>query len=197
MATAWVPDDDLERDWSVAAGLAAQWVDGRAREEGAAAVLVTNALDWLGVPELDEFGSRHIRTSLRADRRRVGPGRGPVLSYVPGPEQLAFAMTLGQNSSVAVVEGNAFSVQGWAAWLGATNLLTGERQRPLPGHVREIVERLAFHSRNNFADPSGKREAQRALSSLGGSKELEIAAGALLARGSRAKAVKKLLAFVG
>lgn len=35
VSVAWVPDDDPEPDWDIAAGLAAAWVDDRCRDEGA------------------------------------------------------------------------------------------------------------------------------------------------------------------
>ena len=41
---AWVPDDDPHRDWEDAAEFAVGWVEGACAEQGAAAVLVTNAL---------------------------------------------------------------------------------------------------------------------------------------------------------
>src|SRR3954454_25127317 len=105
---AWVPDDDPERDWSVSAGLAVGWVDDRCEAEGASGVLVTPALNDLGVPELEDFERRHARTSRRAGRQRVGDGAGPVLSYVPDANDLEFAMRLARDSSLAVVETVSF-----------------------------------------------------------------------------------------
>ncbi|MFJ4793336.1 hypothetical protein [Kitasatospora purpeofusca] len=40
---AWVPDDDPERDWELAADLAVAWVRRECAEQDAAGVLVVNA----------------------------------------------------------------------------------------------------------------------------------------------------------
>lgn len=55
-----VQDDDLERPWAGAASLAVAWTEQRCVEEGADAVLVTNALGHLG-PGLEAFArpARH------------------------------------------------------------------------------------------------------------------------------------------
>ncbi len=192
--TAWVPDDDPERDWSVAAGLAVDWVEERCRQEGASGVLVTNTLDSQGVPELDGFERRHVRTSRRAGRGRVGRGVGPVLSYVPHAEELEFAMRLARGSSLAVVETVSFPLIGWAARLGATNLITGETTSPPADPVNEAVDRLKFYGNNGFGDDFGKRQARTILADLRavGSLDLAVIRGAVLAAGVSARGVKNL-----
>lgn len=194
LRTAWVPDDDPERDWSVAAGLAAGWVEDRCREEGASGVLVTNTLDHLGVPELDNFERRHVRTSRLARRGRPGSGVGPVLSYVPHAKELEFAMSLARGSSLCVVETVSFPLTGWSARLGAMNLVTEETTSPLSDSVNEAVDRLKFHGNNGFGDDLGKRQAQSILADLraAGSFDSGLILGAVLAAGVSARGVGNL-----
>jgi hypothetical protein len=194
LATAWVPDDDPERDWRVAAGLAAGWVEDRCREEGTSGVLVTNSLDHLGVPELDDFERRHVRTSRLARRGRVGSGMGPVLSYVPHAKDLEFAMSLARRSSLGVVETVSFPLTGWAARLGAINLVTGETTSPLSDPVNDAVDRLKFYGNNGFGDDFGKRQAQSILADLraAGSLDGGLILGAVLATGVSARGVGNL-----
>lgn len=192
-AVAWVPDDDPERDWSVAAALAAAWVEDRCREEDASGVLVTNTLGFLGVPELEAFEGRHTRTSRRAARARVGSGRGPVLSYVPYVEELEFAMGLARHSSLAVVETVGFPIAGWARWLRAWNLIEGTPAAPLPEPITEAVDRLRFYGNNGFGDDFGKRQARTILSGLQGQDQcFELVPSAVLAAGVSARGVAKL-----
>lgn len=128
---AWVPDDDPQRPWATAASLAVEWAERRCVEEGADAVLVTNALGHLG-PELEAFARRHTHTTRRAGRARVGPGGGPVLAYVPYADDLEFAMHLAHGSSLAVVETSAFPLAGWASRLDAWDLVNDGASPPLP-----------------------------------------------------------------
>lgn len=197
-AVAWVPDDDPQRDWSIAAGLATRWIEERCREEGATGLLVTNALNHLGVPELDVFAQRHTRTSRLAKRDRVGPGTGPVLSYVPDADDLHFAMGLARKSSLAVVEGSLFPLSGWAAWFEAWNLVANEPTPPLPKKITEAVERLAFHGNNGFGDAFGKQQALSILDRVRDQEDFEenLILGAVLAAGVRPRGVKNLASLI-
>lgn len=198
LAHAWVPDDDPTRDWSTAAGWAVEWVDERCRLENASGVLVTNALNHLGVPELDAFEQRHARTSRRAGRARVPEGDGPVLAYVPHAEDLEFAMRLAQNSSLGVVETVSFPLGGWAAWVGALNLTTGEVTSPMSSVVTDAVERLEFYGNNGFGDDFGKRMARTILDELVDTHEwrVGILPGAVLAAGVSAHGVINLARLI-
>lgn len=193
-SVAWVPDNDPERDWETAAALAAVWVDQSCAESSISAVLVTNALNHLGVPSLEDFERRHARTSRLASRDRVGPGKGPVLSYVPEAEDLHFAMGLARNSELAVVEGGLFPLQGWAAWYEAQDLVRDQPTPPLPDEIREAVDRLNFHGNNGFGDPLGKQQARSILERLRdqGILETQVVLGAALAAGLRPRAIKNL-----
>lgn len=192
---AWVPDDDPQRDWGVAAQLAAAWVDARCAVEGATGVLVTNTMDHLGVEPLDDFERRHTRTSRRAGRRRVGNGLGPVLSYIPHERELEFAMHLARGSSLAVVETVSFPLLGWASWFEAWDLVRDARTPPLPEPVREAVERLAFYGNNGFGDDFGRKRAESILSGLDDSapKKGLLLPGAAIAAGVSARGAENLV----
>ncbi|MDQ4144308.1 MAG: hypothetical protein M3198_11300 [Actinomycetota bacterium] len=194
LSVAWVPDDDEERDWSVAAGVATAWVDARCSEEGAMGVLVTNTLDYLGVPELNDFERRHTRASRLGKADRAGRGTGPVLAYVPQADDLHFAMGLARSSSLAVIEGRLFPLRGWAAWFEAINLVTEQTTPPFSPHTRKAIERLAFHGNNGYGDPFGKQQALSILTELRsmGDADDELVVSAVLAAGVRPRGVKNL-----
>ncbi len=190
---AWVPDDDPERDWSIAAGLAVDWVEQRCSEEKASGVLVTHSVGTTNVPELRDFTRRHAHTSRLASSDRVGAGFGPVLSYVPDEEDLYFAMQLARKSSIAVVEATSFPLFGWASWFEARNLITGDVALPLDEPVREAVDRLHFNSNNNFGDPFGKQQARSILDKISmDDGTSDVILGAVLAAGVRPNGVRNL-----
>ena len=190
-AVAWVPDDDPERDWDIAAGWAAEWVDARCQEVGTRGALATNSLDQHGVPALEWFGQRHLHTS-RLSKGNV-PHGVPVLSYVPEAENLHHAMNIARNSSIAVVEGGLFPLQGWAAWLEATDLSTNQQTPPLNDDVKEAVDRLQFNGNNNFGDPFGKQQAHSILDKLPmDDQTIQLILGGVLAAGVRPNGVKNL-----
>ena len=190
-SAAWVPDNDPTRSWNIAAGWAADWVDARCNELGPRGVLVTNTLDHLGVPALERFAQRHARVS-RLSKSPVTHGV-PVLSYVPEAENLHHAMTIARNSSIAVVEGGLFPLNGWAAWMEATDLTTNQPTPPLSGGIREVVERLQSNGNNNFGDPFGKQQAHSILNNVTLDDETaDLILGAVLAAGVRPTGVKNL-----
>lgn len=191
---AWVPDNDPTRDWSIAAAWAVDWVDERCRVEGASGVLVTNTMSHLGVPELNAFERRNTRTSRRAGRARVPDGEGPVLAYVPHAEELEFAARLARNSSLGVVETVSFPLGGWAAWVGAFDLVAEEVTGPLSDSVVEAIERLKFYGNNGFGDDFGKRMARGILEDICESDEWSagLLPGAVLAAGVSDRGVKNL-----
>lgn len=153
-AAAWVSERPDE-DWDVAAAAAA-WVHERARDEGSTPVLVTAVFQSYG-PTIDDLARRYPRTTQARDRHREA---GPVLSYVPDEVQLHLAMRIAAQSSLVAVEGTLFPLEGWAAYLGAVNLRTGEQTPPLPEPLSDAVKHLRFYSNNAFSVPYGKQEAQ-------------------------------------
>lgn len=192
---AWVPDDDPQRDWGIAARLAAASVDARCSVEGATGVLVTNTMDHLGVEALDQFERRHTRTSRRAGRHRIGSGLGPVLSYVPQERELEFAMHLARSSSLAVVETVSLPLLWWASWFEAWDLVRESQTPPLPEAVRDAVERLAFYGNSGFGDDFGRKRAESILSGLDDSARQNgvLLPGAVIAAGVSARGAGNLL----
>lgn len=197
LMTAWVPDDDPERDWQVAAELAVAWVRERCAEEHAAGVLVLNAL---GVeqhqPSLRRFASDYAVTTPLASRDRIGHGKGPVLVYCPDHKTLDFAATLAHGSSVAVVESlHRFPLHGWARELGALDLTRPEEQpRQLSPKLATVIDRLDLYKNNGYGDQFGKQQATRILRGLSdeGLLEMDLILGALAAKGASDRAVRNL-----
>jgi len=130
---AWVPDDDVQRDWNDAACLAIDWIEAEAVKQGTHAVLVTSTF---GGPILTYAFSGRIlnsplsryvrgRTHFTPRSGRHVPRGVAVLSFVPTRRALDFAIELAQGSSLCVVESATEPVAGWAADVGAINLLAG------------------------------------------------------------------------
>ncbi|MBJ6613969.1 hypothetical protein ACFT8V_30085 [Streptomyces griseoincarnatus] len=197
LRAAWVPDDDPERDWAIAADLAVDWVRQECAEQGAVGVLVLNAFGVeQQIPSLRRFAAEHTVTTPRASRDRVGRGRGPVLAYVPDERTLDFAADLARGSSLAIVESvHGFPLEGWARQLGAIDLTRPEkRPEPIDSELAEAIDRLDFYKNNGFGDQFGKQQAQRILQNLRGAGLLErdVILGALAARGASDRAVRNL-----
>ena len=188
---AWVPDDDPQRPWDDAAGLAVDWIEDRCRQEQAGGLLVTNTLHDLGVGKVQAFGQRHSRVSRRS--RPIGTGSGPVLAYVPDAEDLEFATRNARGSSLAVVATVAFPLLGWASWLGAMNLVTGEPTPEPTQDVKKLINRLVRNGDNGFGDSFGKQSARPILSDLRqAAVNDDFVLGAALAAGVSARGVGNL-----
>jgi len=67
-------------------------------------------------------------------------------------------------SSPAVVETERFAIRGWAACLGAWNLVTDDPDSPATYRDAKSIERLKFYGNNGFGDPFGKKQAQSIIS---------------------------------
>lgn len=160
---AWVPADGSER-WNVAVGLAVDWIEDRCRQERAGGLLVTDTLHDVGVDEVEAFGQRHSRASRRSRPRGRHPG--PVLAYAPDAVDLVLATQQARGSSLAVVEMVTFPLAGWASWLGATNLVTGEPTAGPEEGVKKLIDNLVFYGNDGFGNASGKQRAQPILSDL-------------------------------
>ncbi|MFE7192828.1 hypothetical protein [Kitasatospora sp. NPDC057541] len=194
---AWVPDDDPEREWELAADLAVAWVRRECAEQDASGVLVVNAFGVEEqIPSLRTFAAEHTVTTRRAARSRVGSGVGPVLAYVPDEKALNFAAGLARGSSLAVVESiGGFPLGGWASQLGAVDLTRPDEQpAALRPEMAKAIERLNLYKNNGFGDRFGKEQAHRILLSLqsAGVLERDVLLGALAARGATDRAVRNL-----
>ncbi|MFD8789461.1 hypothetical protein [Streptomyces vinaceus] len=197
LRAAWVPDDDPERDWQVAADLAVAWVRQECVEQGAVGVLVLNAFGAeQSIPSLQRFAAEHVVTTPRAARERVGRGAGPVLAYVPNERTLDFAASLARGSSLVVVESlHGFPLQGWARQLRAIDLTRPDEQpEQLDSELAAAIDRLDFYKNNGFGDQFGKQQAQRILQDLrrAGLLERDVVLGALAAKGASDRAVRNL-----
>ncbi|MEU3559354.1 hypothetical protein [Kitasatospora sp. NPDC006786] len=194
---AWVPDDDPERDWELAADLAVAWVRRECAEQDASGVLVVNAFGVeQQIPSLRTFAAEHTVTTPRAARSRVGSGIGPVLAYVPDEKTLNFAAGLARGSSLAIVESiGGFPLRGWASQLGAVDLTRPDEQPAgLRPEVAKAIEQLNFYKNNGFGDQFGKEQARRILQTLqsAGALERDVVLGTLAARGASDRAVRNL-----
>lgn len=200
LRAAWVPDDDPERDWEIAAELAVTWTENECSEQNAAGLLVLNAFGpEQTISSLRRFAARHTCTTPRADRSRVGRGAGPVLVYVPDEKTLDFAMQLAQGSSIAVVESAGFPLRGWAHELGAIDLTRpGDDSKEVSAELTAAIDRLDFHKNNGFGDYFGKQQAERILRQLHdtGALDRDTVVGALAARGASARALKNLTKLI-
>jgi len=194
-AVAWVPEDDPDLDWDLAIAIAVEWIEERCREEGAPGLLVTPSLSPIGPSTLEDFARRHRRTSRRSRRPQAA---GPVLCVTATAEDLEFATHLARRSSLAVLESSFFPLRGWAAWLGARNLATGEATPKLPATIRDAVERLKYYGNNAFAERFGKDRARSIVGELRGRGDFDrdLVLGAVLAAGVSAHGVNNLAALI-
>jgi len=188
---AWVPQAP-GRDPGEAARLAVQWTERQCRQEHARAILVTSTREQFEVPELAEFSKQHSHVTRRSQQRLAG--EVPVLAYLPDTEDLDFATRLAGSSSLAVVESDAFPLCGWAAWLEASDLVSGEATPGLGAVTRDALDRFAFYGNNAFDDDFGRERARAVLAELRGRGKLDrdLLLGAALAAGLSAHAVKNL-----
>ncbi|MFF1306536.1 hypothetical protein [Streptomyces sp. NPDC058307] len=197
LRAAWVPDDDPERDWQVAADLAVRWVEREAAEQDATAVLVLNAFGAeQTVPALRRLAQRHLVATPRSGRQRVGSGVGPVLAYVPDAKTLEFATGLARGSSLVAVEGaNLFPLRGWAAQVQAIDLTRPEDEaEEVDSRLTSALGRLKFYGNNGYGPPFDRQQAARVLDDLrsAGLLDRDVVLGAMAAQGISPNGLKRL-----
>jgi hypothetical protein len=182
---AWVPDDDLGRDWDDAASLAASWVARQCARLGAGAILVTNTQDAAyHVPTLTAFARRYGQTTPRSRSARAA--HGPVLAYLPTAQTLDYAMGLARGAALAVVEGRSFRVSGWADETGAVDLTRlGQDPALRDPRLSRALDSLTFYSGNAYGSALDRQQARQVLDDLHGRGLLDRDAlvGAMAARG--------------
>lgn len=162
-AAAWVPDDDPERPWDEAAGLAADWIWERSEAEGVEPLLVTNTLqNSRGLERLEEIIQAGGQATPQSKKRF---NRGPVLAYVPDERTLNLALDLAHGYSIAVVETVSFPLAEWAAGVGAVNLLNGNASASsLSDNVIADLDHAVFFGGNNgWTRPHEKTHARNHL----------------------------------
>ncbi|MFE3034263.1 hypothetical protein ACFXKY_21815 [Streptomyces canus] len=197
LRAAWVPDDDPERDWQVAADLAVHWVEREAAEQDATAVLVLNAFGAeQTVPALRQLARRHLVATPRSGRQRVGSGVGPVLAYVPDSKTLEFATGLARGSSLVAVEGvNLFPLRGWASQVHAIDLTRPECEvEEVDSRLISALGRLKFYGNNGYGPPFDRQQAARVLDDLrsAGLLDRDVVLGAMAAQGVSPNGLKRL-----
>jgi hypothetical protein len=192
-ATAWVPDDDPHRPWAEAAELAADWIWERANIEQSTPLLVTNVVGSSELPDvLKDIAQRGGRTSPQAKSRH---DRGPVLAYVPHEAALQLAVDLARGYSLAVVETLRFPLTGWAAGVGAIDLLKGTRTMELTEAVRKQLDSTVFFGGNNgWSGSHEKEDARRHLIPLvhSGDLTIEDAVSYVMSQGVSDRGAKRL-----
>ncbi|WP_380169786.1 hypothetical protein [Jannaschia sp. R86511] len=193
-AAAWVPDDDPERPWDEAAGLAADWIWARSEVEGVKPLLVTNTFqNARGIASLDRIAGLGGQATPQGKQHFE---RGPVLAYVPDERTLKLALDLARGASLAVVETVSFPLAEWAAAAGATNLLNGRTSSSsLPDDVTTDLDRVVFFGGSNgWTGPHEKQHARNHLVGhvQSGRLTLEQAASYVMAKGVSGKGAARL-----
>lgn len=193
-AAAWVPDNDPQRSWEDAAGLAADWIWERSRIEGVIPLLVTNTFqNAVGIDSLEEIARKGGQATPQGKQRF---DRGPVLAYVPDERTLKLALELARGYSLAVVETVSFPVTEWAAGAEAINLLDGSRSSSsIPDDVKADLDHAVFFGGNNGW--TGQHEKQHACNHLlrhvrAGCLAPDQAASYVMAKGVSDKGAKRL-----
>lgn len=178
----WVPER-AGMTWDAAATEAVAWILERSAAEGIAPLLVTQTRGG-GIPQVLQRVSGHGHATPQS---RGSFGVGPVLAYVPEARALSFAMSRARGHSLAVVEGNAYPLNEWAAAVGALGLLTGVvTESQLDAEVVADLESTIFYGGNNGW--SGSDEKRHVRTHLGapvraGRLEPDDAAAFVLGRG--------------
>ena len=193
-AAAWVPDDDRERPWDEAAGLAADWIWERSTTEGVKPLLVTNTFqNARGIQSLEEIARAGGQATPQGKERFAC---GPVLAYVPDERTLKLALSLARGYSLAVVESVSFPLAEWAAGAGAINLLDGSTSASsLPEDVSADLDRAVFFGGNNGWTGSHEKEHARhhlARHVQAGRLAPEQAASYVMAKGVSGRGAKRL-----
>lgn len=197
LAAAWVPDQpDMEYD--EAAALAVEWTDERCRVENRRGVLLVHAAsNRPGTGPLADFADRNTFTTASSLAAPASQGI-PVLSLYPDPKALAIAVRSSARSSLCVVDGGFNGWRGWAAEVGALDLLTGEiTPDPRTDAQRQTFDRLDLFTNNGFGDQLAKTSVPRLLRDLlAGGLEPEFIYGVAVARGADERGVKQLVKYV-
>lgn len=193
-AAAWVPDDDPQRPWEDAAGLASDWIWERSRIEGVFPLLVTNTFhNAVGIDCLEEIARKGGQATPQGKQRF---DRGPVLAYVPDERTLKLALDLARGHSLAVVETVRFPLAEWAAGAEAISLLDGTTSSSsIPEDVKADLDHAVFFGGNNgWTGPHEKQHARNHLVRhvLAGRLAPEQAASYVMAKGVSDKGAKRL-----
>lgn len=165
-AFAWIPPSaghaiTLED----AAAVAMEWAEEQtATASGLPAVLVTDLKDeYAHQAPFTRYAGRHI--TPRSSRLTVEPGA--VIAHNPTYTALELAMTTARGIPLAVVGllPAPWWLDGWAAAVGARDLLSGE-VTALDPRLSEPMESILFYGNNGYSRGWGRDGAQRALDEI-------------------------------
>lgn len=147
-----------------AAAVAMQWAEEWAAVRGLSAVLVTDLKgEYAHAAPFTHYAGRHI--TPRSSRLAVKPGA--VIAHNPTYTALELAMTTAREVPLAVVGllPAPWWLDGWAAAVGALDLLTGE-VTALDPRLIEPLESILFYGNNGYPRGWGRDGAQRALDEI-------------------------------
>lgn len=136
----WVPSD-ASSDLEVACSAVAQVLRG-ADNWGWRLTVAHGVRNVSYQPSVEAFASNgNILTPMNASRRQIKTG-GPVLAFVPDDKTLALAVGHCSGQVLGVVEYAVPSMRGWAAAVGAVNVLTGEKEPGVDDSTRQSFDEL-------------------------------------------------------
>ncbi|MET8149677.1 hypothetical protein ACIBSW_23610 [Actinoplanes sp. NPDC049668] len=146
-----------------AAAVAMEWAEKQA-VRGLPVVLVTDRKgEYAHAAPFTRYAGRHI--TPRSSRLTVEPGA--VIAHNPTYTALELAMTTAYEIPLAVVGllPAPWWLDGWAAAVGALDLLTGE-VTALDPRLAEPLESILFYGNNGYPQGWGRDGAQRALDEI-------------------------------
>ena len=141
------------------------WAEGEAARRGRPAVLVTNQKGgYNGQWPFEPYRKgRHLSPTSRTG---LGFRPGAVIAHAPLPETLELAQRVADRAALVVVEHPApWLLAGWAAAVGAKNLLTGAVAYLLPA-LDEHLQQVLFYDNNGIPKGYYRDGMQRALDDL-------------------------------
>jgi hypothetical protein len=163
-AFAWIPPSaGTSITLEDAAAVAMEWVEQQA-VGGLPAVLVTDLKgEYAHAAPFTRYTGRHI--TPRSSRLTVEPGA--VIAHNPTYTALELAMTTAREIPLAVVGllPAPWWLDGWAAAVGALDLITGE-VTALDPRLDEPLQSILFYGNNGYARGWGRDGAQRALDEI-------------------------------
>lgn len=189
---AWVREDAEDIDYLEADALGARWVLDDLAEHGGTVAIVTGKLGIAassGVAPLLRYGNE---VTPRTERRRRG--LGPVLAYRPDAREFELAESLAHGSSLCVIEGYGFPVRGWAARVGAFDIVSGSETAGIDPARAEYVDRIIWYGNNGWTRGFGADNTARILSEMkrAGVLDRDEVLGVAAAEGKGAKALQRL-----
>lgn len=165
---------------------AIRWTEGLEQSTGRRAGLVTPLARDYSDP-LRAFASGRPSTSVKT-AASLGPG--PLLAYCIGLEGLVKFRH--RRPLVYVAWPNDYWLDGWAAAIGAVDIMTRHPLAEAQDPVSELLKDLDLAGNNGWFDAWGKRDARRILQELDHLVGRSYAVGAMLAADHSKKSLEGL-----